>query len=154
MRAVVASSLLQGLGFDARLVADVQHVWVWTPYGETMAPGGPKVFVPREGGGQEFNPVSLYSLPAGAAYGVAVFPFVRELILLLTVWALALNPAASRTSWLIALLLLLEGLLIVRLAAHSPYRPLHWGSWLGAAHLLAVMLVLWVKPHWKPTPAA
>lgn len=114
-RAVIAASLLRNLGIDARLVTDFAHVWVSTPHGETMGPGQIKTIeVTQEG--VRIDARGLFRIPQNLAYGIAVFPLPRELILLFVFWTLLLGPV----SWpraLVALTFLLAGLLVVRQAA-------------------------------------
>lgn len=140
-RAVVAASLLKRLGYQPRLVTDLLHVWVWTEHGETMSPGGPKMFDPTETG-RRFNPRSMLNWPTNLAVGLAVFPLSRELILLATIWFLAIHPSAPRRTWALSLFLLLLGLLLFRLAADDPSRIIRTGVWSAWACLLAGGAVL------------
>ena len=86
-RAVVAASILRKLGYEASLISDGSHMWVWTPSGETMYPmhtasgrtllrttdGGTKVDLLAVVGARAL----LVDWPKNLAYGAAVFPPAR-----------------------------------------------------------------------------
>ena len=80
-RAVVAASLLRRFGFKADLVNDFAHVWVRTEHGDTMSPGKKPVIVTTDDG-VVIDWSALTQLPSAMAYGVAVFPLGRELVIL------------------------------------------------------------------------
>ncbi len=138
-RAVVAASLLRGLGYEAELVTDMMHVWVKTDYGETMSPGRMKKFVETEQGQLNIDWSALANLPRSWAFGVSVFPFTRELIVLGVLLVLSLRPGVRWWVYLLAGGLLFDGLIILRLAT--------WRSdlaqWLGLCHLVAALVLLW-----------
>jgi hypothetical protein len=96
-RAVVAASLLRRMGYDAWLVSDLLHVWVQTPEGETMSPtGAEKTFVGTKAGTRATISARLIqNLARGLSYGVAVFPLIRELIILVTLCVLTMQPRSS-----------------------------------------------------------
>ena len=96
-RAVVAASLLRRLGYDAWLVSDLLHVWVQTPEGETMSPtGGEKALVGTKVGTKtRVSPGVIRNAARGLAYGVAVFPLSRELIILALLCVLSIQPWSS-----------------------------------------------------------
>ncbi len=129
-RAVLAAALLRRRGIPADLVADPRHMWVHTPWGDTMNPLGPPVFQWTDEG----LVIDWRRLldPGPFAFGVAVFPLRRELILLLTAWLLTLRPAAGRLRPILALLLLGAGLGVCRLAGADPLNPNHAGIALAA----------------------
>jgi hypothetical protein len=111
-RAVVAASLLRAFGMEARLVTNFAHVWVETPHGDTMSPAGKKAVVATEDG-VHMNWSALGEAPLSAAYGMAVFPFGRQLIVVGVLWWLLIGKASARRS-VLALLLLTFGLLAIR----------------------------------------
>jgi len=86
-RAVVAASILQNLGYKTELVTDFAHVWVKTDHGETMAPGRRKALTATDKG-LRLDFKALTTLPRSLAYGIAVFPLVRELIVFFVLWLL------------------------------------------------------------------
>jgi hypothetical protein len=96
-RAVVAASLLRRMGYDAWLVSDLLHVWVQTPEGETMSPtGAEKTFVgTAEGTTATVSTGLIRNLGRGFAYGVAVFPLARELVILGLLCMLTMQPWSS-----------------------------------------------------------
>jgi len=116
-RAVIAASLLQNLGIEARLVTDFAHVWVSTPHGDTMGPGKTKTIEVTEKG-VRFDARGLLQIPQTIGYGVAVFPLPREMILLAVFWALLLG----RAGWMRMVNsfgLMFGGLLLVRYGAED-----------------------------------
>jgi len=118
-RAVVAASLLRRMGYEAWLVSDILHVWVETPYGETMGPtGGAKTLSGRGAPGEKTR-VHLTlglarNLARGSAYGVAAFPLIRELIVLAALVAVTLHPRVTAVRLVVALVLLGAALALVR----------------------------------------
>ena len=133
-RAVVAASLLKNLGYDARLVTDFAHVWVWTPAGETMGPGKIKtVQVTDEG--VRINARGLMQLPQILGYGIAVFPWQREVLLVVVAWLLLLGNAAPARA-LTSLVVVLVGLFMVRYGAMDYRGPRVILELAGAAMIL------------------
>lgn len=134
-RAVLAVALLRGRGIQAELVGDPRHVWVRTPQGEAMNPLGPAVFS-HDSAGTHVRWAELIDI-GPFAFGVSVFPISRELIILLTVWLLILPLSMPRGAAMILGWLLLEALVILRVAGANPVAP-HYGgiAWSGL-HLLA-----------------
>jgi hypothetical protein len=84
-RAVIAASMLQHYGFEARLASDLKHVWVVTDRGATMSPGQTRGIDFSEDG-PRVNWAILRELPDALAFGIAVFPVGREILLVVTVW--------------------------------------------------------------------
>ena len=144
-RAVVAASLLKGVGYEPRLVSNPLHTWVWTPQGEFMGPAGPKTFEPTETGSR-FNWSSVPHWPSHVAFGLAVYPLGRELVFLVAVWLCGLKLGARRWAWVVSVLLLIQGLLLIRLSA-ADYRSItHWGVWLAWLYWAAGLALLWFAP--------
>lgn len=160
-RAVVAASLLRRMGCDARLVSDVLHMWVETPAGDTMNPtGGEKTIVSAKGGTQTtISPRVLSNLARGLAYGVAVFPLGRELIILALLAALTSHPWCSGWRRLSGVLLLWIALDMLRHAGQSAALQKDAASvtvvLLGVLLALAGWLTLAFKDRGSPrVPAA
>lgn len=123
-RAVVAASLLRRLGYDAWVVSDLKHAWV-----VTRPPGVPdseiqELMSPGEGahtlGADAPGTTSLISAAAVAnlgralAFGVAVFPLGRELIVLSAIVVLTLHPRVGRGRAAIGIVLLFAALFPLR----------------------------------------
>jgi hypothetical protein len=145
-RAIVAASLARGLGYDARLVGNLSHMWVWTPYGELMTPSGAKTFEPTATG-YRFNWASLLEWPSHVSFGLAVFPLGRELIMVAAIWLCGVSLAARRWTWFASLVLLVLGLVVIRLSARDPGQVIHRDLWLGWCHVAAGVLLLWFGPR-------
>jgi len=132
-RAVLAASILRKLGFDARLVTDMKHVWVWTPEGETMGPGGDKL-VGADEKGTRFNWTALINTPANAAFAIAIFPWYREVLVLLATWLLLLSARPRWKTAAAGFVLLATGWGAFRLLCADPWfqsaGPLI-GAWIG-----------------------
>ncbi len=135
-RAVVAASILAGLGYDAKLVTDFAHVWVRTEHGDLMGPGRTTAIVATERG-LSFRLRGLTELPRALAYGVAVFPIYRELMILLAAWALLCWPGFRPKRSGLSLLLLIAGLMFVRYGSAEYLKPVMWLQIIGALALLA-----------------
>lgn len=142
-RAVVAASLLRNLGYDARLVTDFAHVWVSTPYGDTMGPGKTKTIEVTEKG-FKVDYRGILRLPRILGYGIAVFPFERELILLGVLWLLLLGRAGVGRA-MICLGLLVAGLILLRYGAANYRGPLPLFESAGALLLVAGTLLMALK---------
>lgn len=152
-RAVVAASLLHNLGFKAQIVTDFAHVWVKTDQGELMGPGRRKAVVATDRGLQ-FHWRALAGLPQATVYGIAVFPLVRELVVLFIAWGLLLRANAGIARSLLALVLLCTGLLLLRKGASEYLKPVQWMQIVGAiAMATAVGVMLLYKRRWaQPIP--
>ena len=122
-RAVVAASLLRNLGFKADLVTDFTHVWVKTDKGETMSPGRRKsVIATRKGFLIDWRAVTR-TLPRSLAYGISPFPLGRELVVLAVLWIVLLRPGVGWPAKLICLLIMVDGLLVLRGGGANWRRP-------------------------------
>lgn len=113
-RALLAAALLRHRDIPARIVGDPRHLWVRTPFGDTMGPLGEPVFRFDEDGlhvdwGRLLDPRPL-------TLGIAVFPFAREMIILLTMWLLLVPVGVSRRRAGGALLMMIGALVLLRLA--------------------------------------
>lgn len=162
-RAVLAASVLRHMGYDAWLVNDVLHTWVAarslsTPAAaplETMSPGlGPKTLEGAEGGTKKQLTWGLvWNLSRGLSFGVAVFPLMRTVIILVALCGLTLHPRSSLLRRVIGCLLLVTALTCFRLADHS---EIAWQSrfptlvWVGALATLAGWLSLALKAPQAP----
>ena len=135
-RAVVAASLLTHFGLKAQLVSDFAHVWVHTEFGETMGPGERKAFVATEEG-VELRPGALIQTPNALALAIAVFPLIRELIILVVLWLLLLRPQEGVFRNSIMLVLLVVGLMLLRTGGRQYGHPVAWVQLLGLTILLA-----------------
>ena len=140
-RAVVAASLLRRMGYDARLVSDMGHVWVWTPSGETMSPGelaGGEVFLRQGDNGSEVNLAAVFNARSIAfdwaknlAYGVAVFPAWREGVLVVLAWGLVLGRRPRWGGAVLGLAMLAAGWWVVRVGGADYWSPRIGLVWLG-----------------------
>lgn len=135
-RAVVAASLLNNFGYDARIVTDFSHVWVTTKHGETMGPGKHKAII-ADKEGLKVTSAAIMELPKALAYGIAPFPIGRELIILAVFWWLMLRRRGGLLCSLSSLAFLLNGLVLMRLGGRNYYEPVVWLQCLGLANSLA-----------------
>lgn len=145
-RAVIAASLLQRLGYETQIVTDFAHVWVKTDQGETMGPGKTKAVVATSEG-LEIHFEALAGIPRAMAYGVAVFPLVREAIVLVAFWLLMLRSGGGGVCSLTALVFLAAGLLILRRGGADHRNPIYWLQIVGVINLIAgvVALTVWAS---------
>ena len=112
-RAVIAASLLRGLGYDAKLATNFAHVWVTTPQGDTMGPGERTAIVATEKG-VKFRAVALGEMFRGFAFGTAVFPLSREIVIALAAWLMLLERRSSRWKAAACLVGMVVGLILVQ----------------------------------------
>ncbi len=136
-RAVVAASLLRRMGQDAHLVTDLRHVWVVVGRHELMSPGGRKSMMTSPAG-QRIDWRSISNVPRMLAFGVAVFPLGREVVLVAVLVVLLADARMSRRGLLAGLVLLVSGLAFLRwgvtvLPDFSGMTERVWASWLGLA---------------------
>jgi hypothetical protein len=144
-RAVIAASLLRHFGYRAQIVTDFAHVWVRTDYGETMGPGKAKTLIADEEG-LKLQPAALYGWARALAYGVAPFPFIRELIILGMLWWLVLPGKAGLGRPVLSLVFLVNGLLFLRSGGRDYYAPTEWMQIVGLVNILAGLVVVWIRP--------
>jgi hypothetical protein len=145
-RAVVAASILTHFGYDAKIVTDFTHVWVKTEHGEAMGPGKKKAVVATETG-LEVRMDALAQLPRALAYGIAVFPWERELILILVAWLLMLRCNGGAYCNGVALGSLLIGWLFLRAGSVDHRSPVLWLQLIGLASSAAGVFSLLVWAH-------
>ncbi|MEK6644221.1 MAG: hypothetical protein AABZ08_09945 [Planctomycetota bacterium] len=142
-RAVMAASLLRRLGYQATMVTDLRHVWVTTPEGEWMGPGGEKTMVATSQGTQVNWGSAASNFAIGLSYGIAVFPFTREFIILVTLFVLLLR-GWSHWGWALAgLVFMVQGLLFMRLGFFAPAAVARevssWPTWVGLFHVVGAV---------------
>lgn len=145
-RAVLAASLLRNFGFNAQLVTDLAHVWVKTDRGETMGPGKSKAIIATKDG-LRVQADALTELPGAAAYGMAVFPLLRELIVLGVMWLLLLRRGGGILPSIVGLALLIAGLFLLRAGSKEYGDPKTWMQLLGLTGLSAgtAALLFWAR---------
>lgn len=145
-RAVMAASLLKRLGYEPTIVTDLRHVWVTTPEGEWMGPGGAKTMVATSQGTRVNWESAAGNFAISLSYGVAVFPFMRELIILITLFVLLLRRWSRPGPAMVGLILLIQGLLFMRLGFLAPQAVSRevsaWPTWVGIGHVAFGILVM------------
>lgn len=145
-RAVMAASLMRRLGFDSHIVTDLRHVWVTTKQGEWMGPGRAKTIQSTAKGNETSILATAANLPVALSYGVAVFPFWRELVIAATAFVLLWHRRSGWRTGLIGGVLLVQGLLFMRLGFVAPQRVARevseWPSWIGVLHVACGLIVL------------
>ena len=142
-QAVVAASLLRHFGFQVQLVTDFAHMWVKTDRGETMGPGKKKAIVATDRG-LRFQLSGLKELPKAFAHGTAVFPLVREAIILGMLWLLLLRPQGGIVWSLVGLACFVGALICLRNGGRNYYQPIMWMQWVGMLAIVAGFFVLLV----------
>jgi hypothetical protein len=142
-QAVVAASLLRRFGFEAQLVTDFAHMWVKTDRGETMGPGKEKAIVATDRG-LRFRLSGLKELPKAFAHGTAVFPVLREVIILGMLWLLLLRPKGGIFWGLAGLGCFIVALILLRNGGRNYYHPTLWMQWVGMGAVVTGFLVLLV----------
>jgi hypothetical protein len=163
-RALVAASLLQRFGYDARLKSDLTHVWVWTPEGETMAPRrtAGRAMIGADSGGTRLDLFALadprallIDMPKAVAYGVSVFPLWREIVLLSVFCGLMIRPGFS--PWRAALgasTLVAAGMLLRYSCGEFPCAHGAWGGLALTLSGVRSMIAARPRPIVIPAPVA
>ncbi len=142
-QAVVAASLMRRFGFETQLVHNFAHMWVRTDHGDAMSPGARTAIVATRDG-LSIQPGAIGELMRGAAFGVAVFPLARELIILSVLWLLLIPTDAGAGRVLLGLLSLLAGLFLLRSSSRDYRAPVIWMQWSGVMCLAIALAVLWL----------
>ena len=145
-RAVVAASLLANFGFKVQIVTDFSHVWVKTDKGETMGPRKNKTVVATKKG-LKIQPSALREVPKALAYGIAVFPLTRELIVVAVCWLLMLGSAGRARFTLAGLACFLGGLFLLRAGGRNDRDPVEWMQWCGFVVGLIGFAILFIASH-------
>ncbi len=141
-QAVVAASLLRNLGYRAVLVSDFAHMWVKTDKGETMSPGKRTGAVATDKGFRIDWAAVLDTVPSATGLGIALFPVGREIIVLAVVWLVLLTPQVRWGVRLLCLLIMVDGLLILRAGGASWRDPSVWLQWTGLVQIIGTGAVL------------
>ncbi len=149
-RAVVAASLMSKLGYQCELVTDMSHVWVKTDYGETMSPGQMDKLVESGDDGTRVNWSALANVPRSLALGVAVFPLMRELIVLAVFATLAIRAGLGWRRWMVGVLIFADGLILLRWGGQNVWQPDSSTQWFGFLNMmLGVMILCWRRWDWE-----
>jgi len=147
-RAVMCASMLRAMGYDARIVTDLQHVWVETPLGPLMGPGMTPALQSSEAGNRTNLAVAGSNALTALSFGMSVFPFWREFVIWAAVVLLSLHPRMCWKAGLLGAALTLQGLLFVRSGVISKpdFRWLSqsWPATVGIIHIVVGLLILWI----------
>jgi len=144
-QAVVAASLLRNFGFQTELVANFAHMWVRTDKGEVMSPGKNRAVVATKEG-PKLQLRGLLDLPKSTAFGIAVFPLTRELIVVAVIWLMLVERrrrVGRQGAWLV---LFAVALLLLRSASGDYREPVVWLQVLATITMLACVLVQVRRP--------
>lgn len=140
-RALLAAALLRRLGHPAELVTDFGHVWVRTRADgkplDLMGPGrSASVVASTTGVRVTVGWQALRNISVAAAYGLAVFPWLREFVVYVTLMALLAHPRMSRRAAATGAALAFAGWHLMR-APIDYYAPALGHFWLGVVYVLA-----------------
>ncbi|MFQ5495452.1 MAG: hypothetical protein ACE5EX_08730 [Phycisphaerae bacterium] len=93
-----------------------------------MSPGKSKAIEVTDRG-VRLAPGFLREIPESVAYGTAVFPLGRELIVLVIAWWLLLRTGGSRRVAVASLVCLVAGLLVLRAGGQDYWAQVRWLHW-------------------------
>lgn len=144
-RAVVAASLLEHYGVDAKLANDFTHVWVVTEHGSAMQTAGGNTAVVEgkdEGGINIAWGRAIKQTASASSWMISAFPLYRELIIVLAAWLLLVGTRKSLQLAVPAGLVMLIGLLLIR--DGETFRV--WSTWVGWLCLFGAVIFLWQIP--------
>ncbi len=164
-RAAVAAALLRRLGYNAHLVSDLKHTWVEISTSDDdsrviaalMAPGtGARSLAGTTAGTRTtLNVGMVANVGRALAYGIAVFPLNRELIILAALLLVTLHPRTGRHRAVAAAILFVIALTLLRCAGISPdalaQRPAL--PWLALIIAVGGWTLLAYKPPRRRQPA-
>ena len=164
-QAVVAAALLRRHGYEAHLVTDGTHVWVWTPSGETMSPmrtASGRSVVSADEDGSHFDLLAiidpralLIDWPVSLAYGIHVFPLWRELVLVAGLWLCLLGVEPRRRREVAGGGGLVLALVLLRLAGGWERAiPAAALAWVGVIVVGVVLCWAWRSPRRRAETAA
>ena len=145
-RAVLAASILRARGHaDARLVANLQHVWVAVGTNELMGPMADKNFR-REGGKTVITFPALKTLLDSLAM-TCKFPAWRVVLMLVTLLALLFHPSADTGRFAVLCAVMLAGYAVfidwcVRRTDRDA-AGFDWNFPVGAALILGSLVIAW-----------
>lgn len=145
-RAVLAAALLRSRGIEAKLVGGNGHVWVWTPYGETMSPIGQAATLAEDG---VFACLLSFFNARTIAFGVAVFPWQREAVFVAILCWVLWGTRASRRWTAVMFLLLIGGWWALRLGGGDVRDPIYGLIYPGVAMILAAWAMSLWGENWK-----
>ena len=83
-------------------------------------------------------------MPKAFAHGTAVFPLVREAIILAMLWLLLLRPKGGIVWSLVGLACFVGALICLRNGGRNYYQPILWMQWVGMLAIVAGFFVLLV----------
>lgn len=146
-RAVVAASLMVRFGVSARLVSDFAHVWVTTAAGDAMGPGQPPAMVSTDRG-LKIRWSAVPNLGRACAFGIAVFPWPREAIVLIVLWILMLRRGGGFATSVLPGVGLAMGLWALRAGGIDYWRPVSWLQPAGAMLMVGSAIALRVCTSW------
>ncbi len=145
-RAVLAASILRARGHaDARLVANLQHVWVAVGTNELMGPMADKNFR-REGGKTVITFPALKTLLDSLAM-TCKFPAWRVVLMLVTLLALLFHPSADTGRFAMLCAVMLAGYAVfidwcVRRTDRDA-AGFDWNFPVAAALILGSLVIAW-----------
>ncbi|MBM3830838.1 MAG: transglutaminase domain-containing protein [Verrucomicrobia bacterium] len=156
-RAVLAASILRARGHaDARLVANLQHVWVAVGTNELMGPMADKNFR-REGGKTIVTFPTLKTLLDSLAM-TCKFPAWRVVLMLVTLLALVFHPATNNGRLMMLCAVMLAGYTVFldwcvrRLDRDSA--GFDWNLPVAAALIVGALAFAWRTPKTQAQPMA
>lgn len=142
-RAVLAATLLRARGYDANLAADPRHMWVRTPQGDLMNPLGEPVFRQTDEG-VEVDWLRLID-SGPMAFGIAIFPIWRELVIIVAAWLLLMHPGQQAWQRVLSLILGIAALFLMRYAGQNPVQPIYSLIYCSIGLVLAAVAVSWLR---------
>ncbi len=147
-RAVMCASLLRALGFNSRILCDLEHMWVETPEAALMGPGMTPTVKSSATGNQTNYLAAVQNAPTAWSFGVAVFPLGREFIIWAALVLLSLTRGMNWKAVLLGTLLTLQGLFFMRagliMKSNWYWLSQAWPGNLGALHVIAGLAILWI----------
>ncbi len=147
-RAVVAASLMTRFGVPAQLVSDFGHVWVTTAAGDAMGPGEAPAIVSTDRG-VKVRWSAVPNIGRALLFGIAVFPWPREAIVLVVFWILLLRRHGGFAGSVLPGVGMAMGLWALRAGGNDYWKPLSWLPPAGVALMVASVVALRICTSWR-----
>lgn len=147
-RAVMAASLMRRLGYESQIVTDLRHVWVVTPSGEWMGPGGKKTLVSGGRGNRLDLRTAGRNIPVSLSFGIAVFPVWREIVIMAVGFLLSCHRRVAWKTALLAGILCISGLFFMRMGVLDPRTVsmpnVEWAPIVGIVQVGTGFAIVWI----------
>jgi hypothetical protein len=79
------------------------------------------------------------------AFGIAIFPIWRELVIIVAAWLLLMHPGQQAWQRVLSLILGIAALFLMRYAGQNPVQPIYSLIYCSIGLVLAAVAVSWLR---------